>query len=114
MQPQLEITHEVRDNCLLVHLAGMLDGNTCPQFEAFIHSDVVTQAQTIIVNLSELQYLSSAGVSLFIILQQNKGGSASVSLAQPKASVSEVFKLLGLDALFSIHATIEDAIKHQH
>lgn len=111
VHPQLDITYETQDNCLIVHLTGMLDGNTCPQFESFVRGEVVAQAEKVVVNLRGLQYLSSAGVSLFILLQHHKGGMDHVHLAQPGASVAEVFKLLGLDALFTIHKSLDYALQ---
>ena len=107
----LDITYETQGNCLIVHLRGMLDGNTCPQFESFVRSETVANTDVVVVNLRGLQYLSSAGVSIFILLQHHKGGMDKVRLAQPGASVAEVFKLLGLDALFTIHTSLEDALQ---
>lgn len=111
MNSSLAIETQSRDNVLIVSLKGMLDGHTTPDLETFIHGDLVAEHPHMILNLAELSYVASAGIGVFIGAQQeakNRGGS--VGLVRPSAAVAEVFNLLGLQALFSIHPSIEAAL----
>ena len=112
MVSELVIKTINESGALVIELAGMLDGHTCPELNAFVQDDLITKAQHVIFELGHLSYISSAGMSIFIGIQQDKithGGT--VHLVNPSASVGEVFNLLGLHALFPIHANLNAALE---
>ncbi|TVR42438.1 MAG: anti-sigma factor antagonist [Planctomycetota bacterium] len=111
MRSQLDIHTEQEGPALIITLAGMLDGHTCPQLDEFCSGDLIYTSQHIIIDLLQLSYVSSAGISIFIGLQQSKRArNGSVHLLNPSAAVAEVFNLLGLQALFHIHGSREAAV----
>ena len=112
MRTELTINTKQESDALIIGLIGILDGRTTPDLEELCRSDLVEVSKHIIFQLDQLTYISSAGMSVFFSLNQNKrqmGGS--VHLVNPIASVAQVFNLLGLQALFSMHLGVESALK---
>ena len=65
----------------------------------------------IVVELSGLSYIASAGVGVFINgLHKARAGGGSLQLATPSQSVREIFGILGLESVFTIHDSIEEAV----
>jgi stage II sporulation protein AA (anti-sigma F factor antagonist) len=112
MRSELEIQTLREAQALVMSLIGVLDGRTTHDLEELCRSDLVQESQHIVFQLDQLTYISLAGMNVFFSLNQNKrqiGGS--VHLVNPIASVAEVFKLVGLQALFSLHLDVNSALK---
>ena len=66
----------------------------------------------IVVDLSGLTYIASAGVGAFINGQhQAKKNDGSLQLANAGPHIREIFDILGLDAIFTVHETVPAALK---
>ena len=82
-------------------LEGRLDTITSPDLESKIN-EVVDDATKLTLDLSKLEYISSAGLRVLLgALQamENKGEMVVCNLTQP---VNEVFELTGFGRLFNI------------
>lgn len=97
-------------DCL--YLKGYLDAHTAPQLENAI-SDIMNSGRNrILVVLRELDYISSAGLGVFMAFIEDireKGGD--IKLADLKPKVFSVFDLLGFPMLFDIENTEDKAIE---
>ena len=100
------------DNITVVSLKGFLDAHTFEQLDEVIQELLDNDKINLIVNLENIEYISSAGVGVFIgalaYAQEIKG---AIVLVNPAANVREVFDLLGLSTVFTILDSIEDAHK---
>ncbi|MHC5068144.1 MAG: STAS domain-containing protein [Planctomycetota bacterium] len=108
MSSELHITQQASGDSIIVHLSGKLDGNTIHQLDSQLQR-LATSGRNLVIDLSRLSYIASAGVGLFISTQQLlQQHNAQLRLAQPTAMVREIFDILGLDKLFQIHAHLDD------
>jgi anti-sigma B factor antagonist len=94
-----------KDDTLFVifHLQGYLDAHTATQFEQAIEVAMKEKRFKMIVNLEKLDYISSAGLGVFMgfiedIREQN--GDIKICLTSDK--VYKVFDLLGFPSIFDI------------
>ena len=78
-----------------VRLHGRLDGATAEDAEQYCLALIAEGVTAMDFRLDNLDYLSSAGVALFIHLAK-KLGSAGISLAAAKPAVERVLELSGL------------------
>jgi len=77
-------------------LAGNLDNSTVATFEAQLLPVLAGQPQQLILDLAALQFLTSAGIRLFLIAakqQKRHGGRVAFVNLQPQ--IKEVFKIMG-------------------
>ena len=86
-----------------IALVGRLDTTTAPQMETLLDELLLT-ANTLVVDLSRLEYISSAGLRLILKAQKamsRKGGMRLKNVPEP---VMEVFDITG----FADFLTIEN------
>ena len=85
---------------LSLKLSGRLDTNTSPQLEAELKLDGVNE---ITFDLAELEYVSSAGLRVFLTAQKAMmacGGQ--MTIANPNDTVRGVFDITGCSDIFTI------------
>ncbi len=96
----------------IVYLKGYLDAHTAPEFEKALQDLVDDNRVHIVVNLAQLNYISSAGLGVFMGFIEdirNKGGD--IKLAEPSEKVFRVFDLLGFPVLYEIFDKEAEAVK---
>jgi anti-sigma B factor antagonist len=87
-----------------VELSGELDLSTAPQLRetlvAIISED---RPRRLVLDLSNLIYLDSTGLSVFVTAHQRAGAeSIEFSLANPNASIRRLLQITALDQVFVI------------
>lgn len=110
--PQFQILKEkLQNGVVLITVKGFLDAYTYEEFEKTINELFEENQYRIVVDLSELQYISSAGAGVFIgaigTAQENNG---NIVILRPTPNVREVFELLGLSQIFTFKETREEAV----
>ena len=99
-------------NVSIVYLKGYLDAHTAPDFEKVLQELVDEDQVRIIVNLAELNYISSAGLGVFMgFIEDVRQKGGDIKLAELTEKVYRVFDLLGFPVLYEIFKKEEEAIK---
>lgn len=112
MKSGLTITQSRAGNVLVLKLSGYLDGHTFVDLEKTLDATIKSGSHRIVIDLAELTYIASAGVGAFINSQhQVRSQGGSLQLVNPAPTVREVFGILGLEAIFTIHQTLDQGIK---
>lgn len=96
----------------VLDLKGELDAHTASELEAAIKKSQDDSIYRIVINGSNLNYISSAGLGVFMAYIEDlrsNGGDIKIAALQPK--VFNVFDLLGFPMLFDIVDTEEEAIE---
>jgi anti-anti-sigma factor len=107
---KLEIASETQPQAVIVHLSGRIDSATAPQAsQAF---KVAFQPQkALIVDLTNVDYLSSAGISALLSLgKETRRRRKRLILAGVNPRVRAPLELAGLTSLFEIYETLEAAL----
>lgn len=108
-----EFSTAIRENAgvSVIDLSGYLDAHTAPQLEAAFNSLIEKNKYRITVNFSNLKYISSAGLGVFmayIETMRENGGDIKLSSMQP--TVYNIFDLLGFPLLYEIFENEQEAI----
>ena len=86
-------------------LAGRLDGASSASHEKALQSLLVGDVDSIDIDLSELDYVSSAGLRVLLVAAKAaKAKGGKVTLLSPKPSTLEVLKISGFDKIIAIQA----------
>ncbi|UCH11954.1 MAG: STAS domain-containing protein [Candidatus Omnitrophota bacterium] len=108
----LEIELEGTENIMLMVLSGQIDNYTSEEIAKIINEHISKGNLKIIVDLTKVDYLDSAGLSCLINakirLSKRNGGLRLVGL---KGKAREVFDLAGLTQMFDIHENREAAFE---
>ncbi|MFY0626078.1 MAG: STAS domain-containing protein [Reichenbachiella sp.] len=91
-------------------VGGEVDASSSIHLDTALHQ-AMEDEQKIIVNLSELEYISSAGLGVFMsILQDLENKNIGLVIFGMKEKVFEVFEILGLDQLMVIKKDKDEAL----
>ena len=93
-------------NTIALKVIGRIDGATSSEFDSQISALCSEKHRRIIIDFTEVTYLSSAGLRVFISNQKKlKAIDGELMLYNMNETVEEVFKLSGLNSIFK---TIQD------
>jgi anti-anti-sigma factor len=108
----MEYSLDVQDSAVIVRVDGRVDESTWERFGAGL-SDAVHQAAHsglahVIIDLSELDYMSSRGLRVLTVAKREADESAiSIVLASPNGVMREILAISRYDKLFTITNRIE-------
>lgn len=87
----------------VITIAGRLDTNTSPAFEKAITPILTGATKEVQVDCSALEYISSSGLRLFLMLQKNiNQKKGTLRLCGLSDSIKEIFTVTGFSAIFKI------------
>ncbi|KAF0240581.1 MAG: anti-anti-sigma regulatory [Planctomycetota bacterium] len=105
-------TKKLNNNIVFIAVQGFLDAHTFEEMEKTINDLFDGGTYRLVVDLSKLDYISSAGAGVFIgaigTAQENDG---NIVLMKPSPNVKEVFDLLGLSQIFPFANDVDGAAK---
>jgi anti-anti-sigma factor len=86
-------------------LAGRLDGTSSPTHEKALKELLVGDIISLDIDLSELDYVSSAGLRVLLVAAKAaKARGGKLTLVSPKTSTIDVLKISGFDKIIPIRA----------
>ena len=99
------------DKALVFSVKGRMDATSSPEFDKEI-SELMSQGEKdFIVDLSELDYISSAGLrSILSTVKKLKAKEGKLYLAALKGVVKEVFEISGFSTIIPIYESVESAL----
>ena len=91
----LNTTVELNDTTVTVKPVGELDSMNSPAFEAELRQHL-TGVASIIVDFEKLNYISSAGLRVFLAMEPSlEDRNAEMTLIQVSEHIMEIFDLVG-------------------
>ncbi len=106
----MEMNVERDGNLLHASLSGRLDGSNSREFEADLIAEAGDDSCSIVLDLEELSYISSAGLRAILLITKGvKAKGGSLVLCSLPNQIEEVFKISGFDKVIPIHPDKETA-----
>jgi anti-sigma B factor antagonist len=106
----MEVTEARADGTTTMRIVGRVDASVAQQLERKV-MDMGSRDDHVVVDLQDMDYVSSAGLRVFIALaKQARSRNRKVALCAMQEDVREVFEITGLVELFAIHDSAEDAV----
>jgi anti-sigma B factor antagonist len=107
----VELTNKLEGDIYFVFVNGEVDASSSIILDEEM-GKAVDQHSKIIVNLTDLEYISSAGLGVFMsYIQDLEAKNAQMILCDLKEKVYQVFQILGLDQVLQIVDTEKEAIE---
>jgi anti-anti-sigma factor len=112
MRQLVELELERYSDVAVAHLDGEIDISNTKEVESEIVAGVSNELFALVVDLSRVQYLDSAGVRLLVGLARRlRTRGQELRIAVPDgALVKEVLVVSDVQALAPLHATVEEAV----
>ena len=109
----MEITEERKADMLMLRIIGKLDASTSKGLEDKILAVIGGGQSKLIVNLSQLDYISSAGLRVFLLAAKRMNETnGKFILCSLQAPVKQVFDIAGFSSFLTLAASTEEAIKN--
>ena len=93
---------------------GRLDHDNCDAFRAGMQpylERAAASGQRIVLDLSRLEYVSSAGLRCFMLAAKQAGShGGKIVLAALRPVVAEIFQISRFDMLFEIYPSVREAL----
>lgn len=108
---EVAVTEERDHDALVLLPAGLLDSGNAHAFESIVMGHVNNGEQRLIVDFSGLNFVSSAGLRVFIIAARAlKARNGRIILCSMKNHVEDVFKVSGIYRVITIKASRAEAL----
>ena len=108
----MEISEEATGSAVVLKTRGRLDMHTAGTFEQEVLVHVDNGMPIVVVDLSGVDYVSSAGLrSVLVAAKRAKAAHCRLSLCGLRDNVLKVFEISGFANILPIHSGPEEAIK---
>ena len=107
----MEIATEHCDGALILMPSGRIDGQNALDFQASIDKVIGDTSEPVILELSGLNYISSAGLRVILLLAKTLSSrKVHFSICAIAPSVKEVFEISGFGNIIQIKDTRQEAL----
>ncbi|NCC53844.1 MAG: anti-sigma factor antagonist [Spartobacteria bacterium] len=92
------------NDAVFMDAEGRMDAASAPNFDSQCQKWIDKGIKTIVVDLSKLEYLSSAGLrSILVIAKKLKADGGKLLFCGVKGTVKEIFDISGFSSMFEFY-----------
>lgn len=97
---------------IVIEVSGEIDVYTAPQLREQLVTEVDNGYHHIIVDLQGVEFLDSTGLGVLVGgLKRVRQKGGSLQLVCPHERLVRIFEITGLTRVFSIHDTVDEALR---
>jgi anti-anti-sigma factor len=95
------VTSEIIDNVATLTLSGSLDSSSASVFQAEIQKVAVLSPVEMVLRVSELSFMASAGLRMIIFAKQKLGPKVQIYMVSPQDQIIDTLQMTGF--IHSVH-----------
>jgi anti-sigma B factor antagonist len=104
-------TDQVGDATFVISLAGEVDLYTAPEFKQQLLDVIGKGAKNVVVDFSDTTFIDSTTLGVLVGgIKRLRGQDGQLSLVCSDRNITKIFEITGLDRVFAIHSTREEAV----
>jgi stage II sporulation protein AA (anti-sigma F factor antagonist) len=108
----MEIAEERAGDALIVAVKGRLDATSAGEAERTILERITSGAHRLVIDLAELDYISSVGLRALLLAAKRIGSvEGRLAVCALKPEIASVFEIAGFPAILRIVATRDEALQ---
>lgn len=104
------VEEDWHENAVVLRCRGEIDMLTAPQLGEAAEAVKTRQPRAVIVDLSEVDFLASAGMSMLIAVRDKVSPEAGFAVVAEGPGTSRPLEIVGLAAAINMHPTLEAAL----
>jgi anti-sigma B factor antagonist len=108
----MDLSKEAIDGVVVIRASGDLTAATSGPLEELIRSELGAGNNRLVVDLSGVRYVASAGLRVFLVAVKSVGGNGRFVLAGANASVRQVLDMTGFSGIMEVRESVPDAVAH--
>src|SRR5689334_7595366 len=98
-----------QDGVAVLRVDGDIDLATVPTLEAAIEEALTSKPTGLVVDLTDVGFLASAGLQALVATHNTVSESAHFAVVANSAATSRPIQLTGLDQIFDLFPTLDEA-----
>jgi anti-sigma B factor antagonist len=107
----LSITSDARDEVTIIHVGGEIDVYTAPVLRERLDEHISEGRHHLVVDLEDVSFMDSTGLGVLVgRLKLVRVSNGSLKLVCSSERILKVFSITGLDKVFQIFASVDDAL----
>ena len=104
-------TEQLGDGAYLISLSGEVDLYTAPDFKQQLLQVIGDGAKQVIVDFSETTFIDSTTLGVLVGgVKRLRPNGGQLSLVCSDRNITKIFEITGLDKVFTIYSTREEAV----
>ncbi len=103
-------TVSARAGATVLSVAGEVDLATAPALENAIDAILGERPASLIIDLTAVSFLASAGMATLVAAHQRAGESTAIAVVADGPATSRQLKMTSLDQVFELYATLDEAV----
>lgn len=108
----IDISEDRRTGAVVLALSGKLDAMTAKTFEDKIMAEIDSGDRRFVIDLSQLEYVSSSGLRVFLLAAKRlHSAGGKIVLCSLKEHVRQVFDFAGFSSILSLYGSRDEALK---
>jgi anti-sigma B factor antagonist len=108
---ELDVTVRNQDGTAVVAVAGEIDVYTSPLLQERLVEVLKDGSSSIVLDLSAVTFLDSTGLGVLITgLKRCRSAEGDLVLVTAQPNVLKVLEITGLNDVFQVHDSVEDAL----
>lgn len=84
-----------------ISITGRIDTSTAPQLQEYL-KEAMPGVEELILDLTEVDYISSAGLRVILFAQKTMNSQGSMSVSNANKDILEIFELTGFTDILNI------------
>lgn len=107
----LSISSDARDEVTVVHVGGEIDVYTAPVLRERLDEHITEGRDNLVVDLEDVSFMDSTGLGVLVgRLKLVRITNGSLRLVCSSERILKVFSITGLDKVFQIYPSVDDAV----
>jgi anti-sigma B factor antagonist len=107
----LSISSDTRDEVTIVHVGGEIDVYTAPVLRERLDEHISEGRTHLVVDLTDVSFMDSTGLGVLVgRLKLVRVTNGSLQLVCSSERILKVFSITGLDKVFQIFASVDNAL----
>lgn len=103
------ISEEWFGRTVVVSASGVIDMLTSPQLEASIMTSLDKNPAAVIIDMTEVEFLASAGMGVLVAVRDHAGPDVGFGVVASGPATSRPLKLVGLADIIGLYETLDEA-----
>ncbi|CAA0136148.1 Anti-sigma-F factor antagonist RsfB [Mycolicibacterium vanbaalenii] len=104
------VTERWVNRVAVVSVSGVVDMLTSPQLETAIDGALGQQPAGVVIDLTEVEFLASAGMGVLVAAHDKAGSEVSFSVVADGPATSRPLKLVGIADIVSLFPNLDEAL----
>ena len=107
---ELALTARTEGDVEIIEVGGEIDVYTAPRLREAIVAAVDAGHTRLVIDVRKVDFLDSTGLGVLVgALKRVRADGGSLDIVCTQERILKIFEITGLDKVFGLHATVEEA-----